>query len=93
VLRSRDVEEIEELRRQRATISGISALTGWDRKTVRKYLRRGAEAPCYDPPPARPSKLDPHKDYLEERLQAGVWNARVLFAELRQGAPRAAIRF
>jgi len=84
VLRSRDVEEIEKLRRQGVTISGISELTGWDRKTVRKYLRRGTEAPCYGPPPARPSKLDPHQDYLEELLQADVWNARVLFAELRQ---------
>ncbi len=32
----------------------------------------------------RPSKLEPYKPYLGERLQAGVWNARVLLRELRE---------
>jgi hypothetical protein len=31
-----------------------------------------------------PSKLDAFKPYLEERLRAGVWNARVLLRELRE---------
>ena len=34
--------------------------------------------PIYRPRPARPSKLDAFKPYLEERLKAGVWNAQVL---------------
>ncbi len=29
------------------------------------------------------SKLEPFKPYLNERLQAGVWNAQVLLRELR----------
>ena len=33
---------------------------------------------------AQPSKLDAFKPYLEERLRAGVWNARVLLRELRE---------
>lgn len=30
------------------------------------------------------SKLESFKPYLQERLQAGVWNARVLLRELRE---------
>src|SRR5579871_83730 len=38
--------------------------------------------PVYAARPSGPSKLEPFKGYLGERLQAGVWNARVLFREL-----------
>jgi hypothetical protein len=31
-----------------------------------------------------PSKLEPHKACLDDRLKAGVWNAQVLLRELRQ---------
>src|SRR5437588_4088079 len=41
-------------------------------------------APEYGPRSAPPSKLDAFKPYLEERLRAGVWNARVLLRELRE---------
>src|SRR4051812_27414534 len=39
--------------------------------------------PVYGPRPARPSKLDAFKPYIEERMKAGVWNAQVLLRELR----------
>jgi len=32
------VQEIEELKRQGLSIRAISRLTGYDRKTIRKYL-------------------------------------------------------
>jgi hypothetical protein len=32
------VQELSELQRQGMSIQAISKLTGWDRKTVRKYL-------------------------------------------------------
>ena len=32
----------------------------------------------------KPGKLEPFKAYLNERLQAGVWNAWVLLRELRE---------
>lgn len=61
----------------------ISNLTGYDRKTVRKYLLNPTAKPEY-PPRSKPAgKLEPFKGYLGERLQAGVWNARVLLRELR----------
>lgn len=77
------MNEFSELRRQGLSIQAISAVTGFDRKTVRKYLLTPEEIPVYGPRPPLPSKLDQFKPYLEERLQAGVWNAVVRLRELR----------
>jgi transposase len=84
VLRGKDVEEIEGLKRQGLSIQAISELTGYDRKTVRKYLVLADGIPVYRPREPLPSKLDGFKPYLQERLAAGVWNARVLLRELRE---------
>jgi transposase len=78
------VQEIVELKRQGLSIQNISGLTGFDRKTIRKYLSHPDGLPTYGPREPRPSKLDAFKPYLQERLQAGVWNARVLIRELRE---------
>lgn len=77
------MSDIEELKRQGLSIQAISKLTGFDRKTIRKYLLKPDRLPVYGPRPARLSKLDAFKPYLEERLKAGVWNAQVLLRELR----------
>ena len=84
LLRGKDVQEIQELKRQGLSINAISNLTGNDRKTIRKYLAQPETAPAYGPREQRPSKLDRFKTYIEERSKAGVWNARVLLRELRQ---------
>lgn len=78
------MREIQELKRQGLSVSAISTLTGHDRKTVRKYLASAAPVPVYGPRAPRASKLDPFKPYIDQRLQAGVWNAEVLLRELRQ---------
>ena len=78
------MQEIEGLKRQGLSIQTISKLTGYDRKTVRKYLIAPDGVRTYRPREARPGKLDPFKPYLNERLQAGVWNACVLMRELRE---------
>jgi transposase len=83
LLRSREVNEIHILHRQGVSVRTISRLTGFDRKTIRKYLRDGS-IPRYGPREPRPSKLDPFVDFLESRLQAGVWNGVVLLRELRE---------
>ena len=62
----------------------IAATTGFDRKTVRRYLRNPAQRPRYGPRPKRPIQLDGFKAYVDERLAAGVWNAVVLQRELRE---------
>ena len=78
------MQELKELQRQGMSIQAISELTGWDRKTIRKYVQAAGVAPEYGPRPVPPSKIDAFKPYLEERLRAGVWNARVLLRELRE---------
>lgn len=72
-----------EMQRQGLSIQAISSVTGFDRKTVRKYLKDPEAVPRYGPRLRRPSKLDEFKPYLEERMKAGVWNARVLMRELK----------
>ena len=78
------MQEIEELKRQGLSIRAISRLTGYDRKTVSKYLAEPAGVPVYKPRAQKPGKLDAFHVFLQERLQAGVWNARVLLRELRE---------
>jgi transposase len=84
VLRGRDVHDIEELKRQGLSIRAISRLTGYCRKTVRKYLIQPDSVPVYGPREKQPGKLEAFRPYLEERMGAGVWNARVLLRELRE---------
>lgn len=76
------MNEIQELKRQGLSISQIAALTGFNRRTVRKYLAHPA-TPRYGPRAPRPTLLAPFAPYLNERLQAGVWNAVVLHRELQ----------
>lgn len=78
------MRDLEELRRQGLSIVALSELTGYDRKTIRKYLREPEVVPACLGRPAGTSKLDPFKSYLSERLEAGVWNAQVLLRELRE---------
>ena len=78
------MQQIEKLVCQGVSRAVISRLTGFDPKTIRKYLQHGAAGPRFGPRRPRPSKLDRFQPYLEERLRAGVWNAAVLLRELRQ---------
>lgn len=82
LLRGGDVDDLRTFHRQGLSISEIHRLTGFDRKTIRKYLQH-PERPRYGPRTSRPSKLESYKPYVAERLGAGVWNARVLLRELR----------
>jgi transposase len=84
MLRGRDMQEFMEMKREGLSTQAISKLTGYDRKTVRRYLLEPEAVPGYGPRVVQPGKLEPHKTYLEDRLKAGVWNAQVLLRELRQ---------
>lgn len=84
MLRGKDVHDIEELKREGLSIQAISRLTGYCRKTVRKYLIQPDSVPVYGPREKQPGKLEGFKPYMEERMRAGVWNARVLLRELRE---------
>ena len=71
------------MKKQGLSIQAISQELSLDRKTVRKYLAAPAKVPGYGPRAKGGSQLDPHKEYLADRMKAGVWNARVLLRELR----------
>lgn len=79
------VVEIRVLARQGKTIRQIVRETGLSRNTVRKYVRTEA-LPVYGPRAPRPTKLDPYRVYLKERIRAAApdWiPATVLIRELR----------
>jgi len=59
---------ILDLVRQGLSVSAIARRTGHDRKTVRKYLERGMQAPAYTPREPSPSPLAPFHAFLRERV-------------------------
>lgn len=73
---------IRSLYREGLSISEIARRTGHDRKTVRKTVRSDGR-PAYKPRAKVPSKLDPYKDYVTNRMEAGVTNAVKIAREIR----------
>ena len=61
---------ILDLHRQGLSVSDIARRTGFDRKTVRRYIARGLEPPAYTPRPPRPTLLAPYHACLRERVAA-----------------------
>jgi transposase len=75
---------IKVLHKQGMGIKAIARELGISKNTVRKYLNK-QDKPAYSPRPQRPSKLDPFKPYLNQRIQAAApdWiPASVLFHEI-----------
>lgn len=76
---------ILDLHRQGLTLSAIARRTGLDRKTVRKYIERGLEAPVYTPRPPKEPVIAPWRDYLRQRVQAlPELSAKRLMREIRE---------
>ncbi|GAB1719552.1 MAG: hypothetical protein NTAFB09_12830 [Nitrosospira sp.] len=78
--------EIKVLLRRGAGIREMARELGCSRNTVRRYVREAA-AVRYGPRLARLTKLDPYKDYLQERIHAARphWiPAVVLLREIRE---------
>ena len=63
-----EIVMIQNLKSEGLTISQIAARTGLDRKTVRKYLDRGLEAPVYGPRQPRERLIEPYAAYLRQRI-------------------------
>ncbi|ARU22345.1 nucleoside diphosphate kinase [Ralstonia solanacearum] len=61
--------EIKVLARRGTAVREIARQTGLSRNTVRRYLRDG-QAGRYKERQPRPTKLDPFKGYLLERVAA-----------------------
>ena len=80
VVRLGEIVLIHDLKRQGLSIAAIARQVGLDRKTVRRYLERGLEAPAYGPRQPRPRLLEPYEAYLHERIDAypGLSGSRLL---------------
>ncbi|SRX93127.1 integrase catalytic subunit [Intrasporangium calvum DSM] [Mycobacterium shimoidei] len=78
-----DDVEVHALRRRGWSISAIARHTGFDRKTVRKYLNGDAEPGVRARP--SPDPFEPFVDYVTARLTEDphLW-ARTLFDELEE---------
>jgi len=59
---------IHDLKRQGLSLSAIARKTGFDRKTVRKYLDQGIDVPVYGPRLPRGRVVDAYTDYLRSRV-------------------------
>ena len=75
---------ILELHRQGLSVSAIARTCGIDRKTIRKYIDRGLEAPAYSARTPRTTVIDPFADYLRERVKsyAGLTGQRAAGTEV-----------
>jgi transposase len=84
VVRLGAIVMILDLHRQGLSVSAIARRTGFDRKTIRKHIERGLEAPVYGPRPPRLPRLAPDADYLRQRVAAfPELSGRRLYRELR----------
>ena len=63
----RDIAHDVELERGWKNVSEISRISGFDRRTVKKYLEPDS-IPGTNQRRKRKSKLDPYKDYILKRL-------------------------
>jgi len=73
---------IRKMRDKGCYLHEIAAKVGCSERTVRRALKRGGPPPRRRPG-IRPSKLDPYKPVIDQLLSEGVWNAEVIFAEIR----------
>jgi transposase len=80
-----EIEEwfmIKDLYAQGFSIRGISKKTGFDRRTVSKYLKTKS-VPEYKKRIQKESKLDEYKDYIVTKLHEGPYTASRLYREIQ----------
>jgi transposase len=73
---------IRKMREKGCYLREIAAEVGCSERTVRRALKRGGPPPRRRPG-VRPSKLEPYKPVIDQLLSEGVWNAEVIYAEIR----------
>jgi transposase len=76
-------EQVMALFQSGQSQAAISRALGIERKTIRRWLRRG-EFPERKPPHRRPPKVSEFGAYLEQRWNEGCHNASRLYHEIRE---------
>jgi len=74
---------IRELKSKGWTIRDNSDDTGYAPKTIRKYLKM-ENASTKVTRKRRKEKLEPSKDYINERIKEGTTNCEILFNEIQK---------
>lgn len=74
--------EMRDLDRVGMSKTRIAHQMGVDRKTVRKYVRKGAGPPVSGNKRFRERLAEPYEGYLKERMAKGCTNGQVLFREI-----------
>ena len=74
---------IRDLHAQGLSIKAISKKTGFDRKTVRKYLNI-TSVPEPEKRAKKASKLDEYNDYITTKLHEGPYTASRLYREIQE---------
>jgi len=74
---------IRDLINQGLNKSEIARRTGYDRKTVRKYAS-AKTVPKPKPRAPKPSKLDPYKEYIQNRLSEYPLSAARIYREIQE---------
>lgn len=73
---------IKELHKKGWSITAISSETGFDPKTIRKYIHSDG-LPSKKKTLKKESKLEPYKEYLLKRMKEGTTNCTVLLEEIQ----------
>jgi transposase len=81
MLKKEDYTVIKALEQHGVYIRDIAAELGVHPKTVSRALKRGG-APKQERK-QRPSKLEPYKPKIDQLLNQGVWNAKVILREIQ----------
>ena len=76
--------EIQQRRKAGQSISQIAREEGVDRKTIKKWLSTQPDAKPQYKRKGRDKKLDPYKEYIMSRISEGVYNATVMYRELKE---------
>lgn len=74
---------IRQYLKQGLSISETSRITGYDRKTVRKYAK-SVHKPIYKKRDKTKSKLDSYKGYLESKISEAPFTATRLYREIQE---------
>lgn len=64
-----EIIEMQILKKHGKSIRSIAKVLGLSRNTVKKFLREEKQQPSYGPRKKVPSKLDPYKEYLLNRIK------------------------
>jgi transposase len=82
MLKLDDFHTLKELHKQGLSKSEIARQTGYNRRTVSKYVE-AKDPPVSKKRSAKPSKLDAHKEYIIQRLNSGSLTATRIYSEIQ----------